>query len=227
MLARTLALVGCFFIISCSQESQQSPSFPKKTGNAYELQVDPKWTFELRRPLPEILIFNKDKQCVYYSTGFFKDTFANDLKHIFQKTQIDEFDIKSFESEHPDHAKRIREAVLKNLTDHDSEAQQDAYEEALESIASQMERAKLASHTSCSSSISQHLSLLQDLNGNPISWDILEKETFTIIEYWADWCLPCKQQREVIDAFIKEHDVKVTFLHVERDANKLNKVATK
>ena len=73
----------------------------------------------------------------------------------------------------------------------------------------------------CTSSISQHLSLIQDLNGQPIDPSILEKEKFTIIEYWADWCLPCKQQRKALDKLIDEHNLEVNFLHVERDGKKI------
>lgn len=221
MFSRILVLAGCFFLISCSKEAQ-NPQIPlEKVGNAYELHVDKKWATELRRPLPEMLIFDKDRQCIYFSTGFAEESFAKDMSDIFNKKGSEDFDVEKFETDHPETAQNIRSAINKNLADLDTDTQQDAYEEALADVARQLNEQNGLARSACTSSISQHLSLLQDSNGQSVTLDILEKEKFTIIEYWADWCLPCKQQRKALDKFIDQHNVDVTFLHVERDATKL------
>lgn len=221
MFSRTLVLAGCFFLISCSKEPQHTQIPLEKIGNAYELQIDKKWTAELRRPLPEMLIFDKDRQCIYYSAGFGEDSFAKEMSDIFRTTREDDFNVEDFEGTYPEVAQNIRNAITKNLASFDADAQQDAYEEALANVAHQMSANETITRSPCTSSISQHLSLIQDLNGQPIDPSILEKEKFTIIEYWADWCLPCKQQRKALDKLIDEHNLEVNFLHVERDGKKI------
>ena len=48
--------------------------------------------------------------------------------------------------------------------------------------------------------------------------EVLMGEGLVIVDYWADWCAPCKQMSPIIDELAKEYpDVK--FVKVDTNAN--------
>ena len=50
----------------------------------------------------------------------------------------------------------------------------------------------------------------------------LPKADFTIVEYWAEWCLPCHAQARDMAAVLTEHPkVRVNLLHADADLNRL------
>lgn len=40
-----------------------------------------------------------------------------------------------------------------------------------------------------------------------------------LVDYWADWCSPCKQLAPIIDELAAEHGDKVTFVKLDTNAN--------
>jgi thiol-disulfide isomerase/thioredoxin len=50
----------------------------------------------------------------------------------------------------------------------------------------------------------------------------LPKADFTIVEYWADWCVPCHAQaRDMVKVLTAHPAVRVNLLHVDADLNKV------
>lgn len=41
----------------------------------------------------------------------------------------------------------------------------------------------------------------------------------TLVDYWADWCSPCKQLSPIIDELAKEHGDKINFVKLDTNAN--------
>lgn len=221
MLIRTLTLIAFTALAGC-EESPNTIAPLEKSGTAYELQIDPKWTDEFRRGLPEMLIFNVENQCVYYSAGFNKENFTQEMHAVFFGGD-DESTVSTedFVKNNPDVVEKIRESIEQALPDATSDEKQEALESALGDVAEQYANKGGSVNNQCTSSISQNLSLIQDLHGNSVEPNqFTDNNKFTIIEYWAAWCLPCKHQRRALDDFIEKNQLDVTFLHVERDAEK-------
>lgn len=40
-----------------------------------------------------------------------------------------------------------------------------------------------------------------------------------LVDYWADWCSPCKQLSPIIDELAVEHGDKITFVKMDTNAN--------
>ena len=44
--------------------------------------------------------------------------------------------------------------------------------------------------------------------------------TITVVDFWADWCGPCKMQTPALEALDEEYDGKIKFASLDVDANK-------
>lgn len=40
-----------------------------------------------------------------------------------------------------------------------------------------------------------------------------------LVDYWADWCSPCKQLSPIVDELAAEHGDKITFVKMDTNAN--------
>ncbi|HSK34600.1 MAG TPA: thioredoxin [Propionicimonas sp.] len=40
-----------------------------------------------------------------------------------------------------------------------------------------------------------------------------------VVDYWADWCAPCKQLSPIIDELARDHGDKVTFLKMDTNTS--------
>ena len=49
--------------------------------------------------------------------------------------------------------------------------------------------------------------------------EVLESETPVLVDFWADWCAPCKMVAPVLDDLANEYDGKVKFTKVDVDTN--------
>lgn len=48
---------------------------------------------------------------------------------------------------------------------------------------------------------------------------VLKSSKPVLVDYWADWCAPCKQLSPIIDELAKDHGDKVTFVKLDTNAN--------
>ncbi|MCC6497527.1 MAG: thiol reductase thioredoxin, partial [Propionibacteriaceae bacterium] len=44
---------------------------------------------------------------------------------------------------------------------------------------------------------------------------VLKSSKPVVIDYWADWCAPCKQLSPIIEELAREHGDRVTFLKMD------------
>lgn len=59
---------------------------------------------------------------------------------------------------------------------------------------------------------------------NEISDDTFEAEVLksskpVLVDYWADWCAPCKQLSPILDELASVHGDKINFVKVDTNAN--------
>lgn len=72
---------------------------------------------------------------------------------------------------------------------------------------------------SFSSAIAQNTSLpttkVRDLNGKQVSFnEIFEKGKYTLVSFWATWCIPCKQEIKNIKTKLPQWTQQVNFNYV-------------
>lgn len=54
--------------------------------------------------------------------------------------------------------------------------------------------------------------------------EVIQAETPVLVDFWADWCAPCKMIAPIVEDLAKEYDGRVKFAKLDVDANP--KVAT-
>ncbi len=48
---------------------------------------------------------------------------------------------------------------------------------------------------------------------------VLQSSRPVLVDYWADWCAPCKQLSPIIDELARDYGDKVTFLKLDTNVN--------
>lgn len=61
--------------------------------------------------------------------------------------------------------------------------------------------------------------LVWNYNVNPQDW-VYEGELPAVIDFYADWCGPCKRVAPIMDKLAQEYDGKVVIYKVDTDANR-------
>ena len=49
--------------------------------------------------------------------------------------------------------------------------------------------------------------------------EVLKAEVPVLVDFWADWCAPCKMIAPIVDDLAEEYDGRVKFAKVDVDAN--------
>ena len=49
--------------------------------------------------------------------------------------------------------------------------------------------------------------------------EVLESDTPVLVDFWAEWCAPCKMVAPVLDDLAIEYDGKIKFTKVDVDTN--------
>lgn len=60
---------------------------------------------------------------------------------------------------------------------------------------------------------------IQHLNQGDFERVVLKSSTPTVVDFYADWCGPCRVVGPVIESLSKEYDGMVNFAKVDTDAN--------
>jgi thioredoxin 1 len=49
--------------------------------------------------------------------------------------------------------------------------------------------------------------------------DVLQNDKLTVVDFWAEWCGPCKMMNPVLDQLSSDYDGKVTIAKMDVDNN--------
>ena len=63
------------------------------------------------------------------------------------------------------------------------------------------------------------MSAVADVTDATFSDLVLKSSKPVVIDYWADWCAPCKQLSPIIDELARDHGDKVTFLKMDTNTS--------
>ncbi len=59
----------------------------------------------------------------------------------------------------------------------------------------------------------------QQISDADFSTNVLESDQPVLVDFWADWCGPCKMIAPVVEELAEEYDGKFSFTKVDVDAN--------
>jgi len=49
--------------------------------------------------------------------------------------------------------------------------------------------------------------------------EVVKADTVVLVDFWADWCGPCKMIAPIVEALAEEYDGKVKFTKLDVDSN--------
>ena len=63
------------------------------------------------------------------------------------------------------------------------------------------------------------MSLPTPVTDQDFDQEVLEADTVVLVDFWAEWCGPCKMVAPVLDDLSQEYDGKIKFTKVDVDEN--------
>ncbi|MFD1217273.1 thioredoxin family protein [Microbulbifer celer] len=178
----------------------------------YELQVNPELKGEFERSLPEFLAYSPDGKCLLHTRGFSSaESYMNKLDRALagKEMAINPARVTVME--------KARERSLRESIQKDDRIPQDQKEVVLQSMLAKINSREPA----CTDPMEFYQKLLQHPGGRQFSLGELPEGKAVFIEYYADWCAPCKKQEKVIRQYALERGDEFVLLKVERDKVKL------
>jgi len=61
--------------------------------------------------------------------------------------------------------------------------------------------------------------LIQHVNDDSFEADVLQSDKPVLVDFWADWCVPCKQIAPMIDELAASYSGKMKFAKINIDEN--------
>lgn len=174
-----------------------------------DVAVDASLSNEFKKPLPELIVFNTRHECVLHTKGFNSDQqFFKELdivmaggKVLHQSASAGDANVEA----------AVRKAVIENNSIPD-EMKEQVIANSLKEMANPFR--------ACGDSLAEVLATLLDEKGNKLELAKLPKNKTVVVEYFADWCVPCKAQEKALKFYAEQSTGDFYLLKVERDATK-------
>ncbi len=58
-----------------------------------------------------------------------------------------------------------------------------------------------------------------DVTDDSFAAEVIESDTPVLVDFWADWCAPCKMIAPIVEDLATEYDGKVKFTKLDVDSN--------
>ena len=58
-----------------------------------------------------------------------------------------------------------------------------------------------------------------DVTDDTFDADVLKADVPVLVDFWADWCAPCKMIAPIVDDLANEYDGRIKFAKMDVDAN--------
>ena len=59
----------------------------------------------------------------------------------------------------------------------------------------------------------------QEVTDSDFEEQVLDADTPVLVDFWADWCAPCKMIAPIVDQLAEEYDGQVKFAKLDVDTN--------
>jgi thioredoxin 1 len=63
------------------------------------------------------------------------------------------------------------------------------------------------------------MSAVTDVTDATFATEVLGSDRPVLVDYWADWCSPCKQLSPIIDELARQYDGRLNFCKLDTNAN--------
>lgn len=174
-----------------------------------DVVVDATLTHEFKKPLPEFIVFNAQHECVMHTKGFGTDeVFFKELDTVMSGGTVIPVAHKNIDE-------KIEAALRKSIMENNA-----IPDNMKEQVIANSLKEMTTPFPACGRPLSEVLETLLDDNGNKLEAAMLPKNKTIVVEYFADWCVPCRAQEKALKLYAKQNEGDFYLLKVERDATK-------